>query len=384
MKPLAFLVLLYLPICSTSPLNGSAKQEDPDMDLVQQYLENYYNLTKDMKPFERRKDSSLVVKKIQEMQKFLGLEVTGKLDSATLRVMRKPRCGVPDVGRFSTFPGTPKWKKTHLTYRIVSYTPDLPRHVVDSTIDKALKVWKDVTPLTFSRTYDREADIMISFVVKEHGDFFPFDGPGSSLAHAYPPGPGVEGDVHFDDDEKWTEDMSGTNLFLVAAHELGHSLGLFHSTNTEALMYPLYKSFTDLAQFRLAQDDVDGIQSLYGNKFWAIRGTEVQANYPKSIRTLGFPPTVRKIDAAVSDVEKKKTYFFVGDKYWRFNENSHSMEQGFPRLIAHDFPGIEQKVDAVVKEFGFFYFFSGPSRFAFDPNAKTVAHAMNSSTWLYC
>lgn len=70
-----------------------------------------------MKQVVRRKDSSLVVKKIQEMQKFLGLEVTGKLDSNTLEVMHKPRCGVPDVGYFSTFPGLPKWRKNDLTYR---------------------------------------------------------------------------------------------------------------------------------------------------------------------------------------------------------------------------------------------------------------------------
>lgn len=60
----------------------------------------------------------------------------------------------------------------------------------------------------------------------------------------------------------------GTNLFLVAAHELGHSLGLFHSADPRALMYPVYNTLIDLARFRLSQDDVDGIQSLYGERCW--------------------------------------------------------------------------------------------------------------------
>lgn len=58
--------------------------------------------------------------------------------------------------------------------------------------------------------------------------------------------------------------QTGTNLFLVAAHELGHSLGLFHSDKKEALMYPVYRLSTSPAQFQLSQDDIDGIQSLYG------------------------------------------------------------------------------------------------------------------------
>ncbi|XP_003415651.1 stromelysin-2 [Loxodonta africana] len=476
MRHLVVLALLCLPICLAYPLAGAVK-EDSNMDLVQQYLEKYYDLAKDVKQFVRRKDSSPMVRKIQEMQKFLGLEVTGKLDSNTLEVMRKPRCGVPDVGQFTTFPSSPKWRKTHLTYRIVNYTLDLPRDAVDAAIEKALKVWEEVTPLTFSRNKEGEADIMISFAVREHGDFFPFDGPGATVAHAYAPGPGINGDVHFDDDERWTEDKTGTNLFLVAAHELGHSLGLFHSANPEALMYPVYNPLTDLARFHLSQDDVNGIQSLYGpppaspeepvvptefippapetpamcdpdlsfdavstlrgemlffkgryfwrrtpwnpkpefhlistfwpslpseldaayeveskdtvflfkgDKFWATRGNEIQAGYPKGIHTLGFPPTVRKIDAAISDKGKKKTYFFIEDKYWRFDENSQSMEQGFPRLIADDFPGIKPKVDAVLQAFGFFYFFSGSSQFEFDPNAKMVKHILKSNSWLQC
>ncbi|XP_021484220.1 stromelysin-2 [Meriones unguiculatus] len=477
MEPLLILMLLCLPVCSAHPLKGAIRQDHTGMDPAQQYLEKYYNFKKNVKQvFRRKQDISPVVKKIQEMQKFLGLKVTGKLDSDTMDVMSRPRCGVPDVGGFSTFPGSPKWRKNHITYRIVNYTPDLPRESVDSAIEKALKVWEEVTPLTFSRISEGEADIMISFAVGEHGDFYPFDGPGQSLAHAYPPGPGFYGDVHFDDDEKWTLGPSGTDLFLVAAHELGHSLGLFHSDKKESLMYPVYKFSASAARVQLSQDDIEGIQSLYGprpssditvvpmssvsprpvtpakcdpalsfdavsslrgellffkdryfwrksrwnpepefhlisdfwpsllsnidaayeaqnkdrvlifkgSQFWAVRGNDVQEGYPKGIHTLGFPSTVKKIDAAVFDKEKKKTYFFTEGEYWRFDETRNLMEKGFPRLITDDFPGIEPQVDAVLQAFGFFYFFRGSSQFEFDPNARTVTHILNSNSWLLC
>lgn len=45
-------------------------------------------------------------------------------------------------------------------------TLDLPRDAVDSAIEKALGLWQEVTPLTFSRADDGEADIKISFAVR--------------------------------------------------------------------------------------------------------------------------------------------------------------------------------------------------------------------------
>ena len=48
----------------------------------------------------------------------------------------------------------------------MNYTKDLPRDAVDSAIEKALTVWEKVTPLTFSRIYEGEADIMIIFAVR--------------------------------------------------------------------------------------------------------------------------------------------------------------------------------------------------------------------------
>lgn len=56
----------------------------------------------------------------------------------------------------------------------------------------------------------------------------------------------------------------GVNLFLVAAHEFGHSLGLDHSSVFGALMYPNYR-YTMPHNFILPLDDRQRIQKLYGN-----------------------------------------------------------------------------------------------------------------------
>uniref|UniRef100_A0A8D2KWG2 Peptidase metallopeptidase domain-containing protein n=1 Tax=Varanus komodoensis TaxID=61221 RepID=A0A8D2KWG2_VARKO len=200
---------------------------------------------------------------IKEMQKFFHLTVTGKVDPDTASITKQPRCGVPDVSEYRTFPGTPKWDKNLLTYRINNYTPDLPKHKVNMAIEKAFKVWSDVTPLQFRRT-TRPADIEILFASGAHGDGYPFDGRSGTLAHAFAPGWGEGGDAHFDEDETWSETNREINLFLVAAHEFGHSLGLAHSDVPNALMFPVY-SYVDPNNFRLPEDDRRGIQRLYGN-----------------------------------------------------------------------------------------------------------------------
>lgn len=85
--------------------------------LIQSYLQNFYDLQKDHHPHLRSHGENPLTAKLKEMQLFFGLQVTGKPDLDTLEVMKKPRCGVPDVEQYVFTPGNPKWKRNNLTYR---------------------------------------------------------------------------------------------------------------------------------------------------------------------------------------------------------------------------------------------------------------------------
>ncbi|XP_032833281.1 72 kDa type IV collagenase [Petromyzon marinus] len=183
-----------------SSLQEKSEEQMRNLRMAMKYLKN-------LGYTETRNDSSSMVQlpsSIRKMQRFFRLAETGELDAATVAVMKKPRCGVPDVAAYNLFPRKEKWDQEQLTYRILNYTPDLDTRLVDDAFARALALWSAVTPLTFQRLYDGEADIMIMFGRGEHGDGYPFDGKDGLLAHAFPPRSGEGGDSHFDDDEEWS------------------------------------------------------------------------------------------------------------------------------------------------------------------------------------
>ncbi|KAE8667117.1 hypothetical protein F3Y22_tig00112443pilonHSYRG00027 [Hibiscus syriacus] len=74
---------------------------------------------------------------------------------------------------------------------------------------------------------------------------------------------------HLDADENWVvfDDVSRSampstvDLKTVAVHEIGHLLGLGHSSVEDAIMYPMITSGT--RKVEPGDDDIQGIQSLY-------------------------------------------------------------------------------------------------------------------------
>ncbi|KFP17510.1 Matrix metalloproteinase-9, partial [Egretta garzetta] len=402
-----------------------------DLELAESYLMQF-GYTTEAEARTGDKHVSLA-KALRKMQKQLGLEETGKLDAGTLEAMRAPRCGVPDVGPFLTFEGDLKWDHMDLTYRVTNYSPDLDRAVIDDAFKRAFKVWSDVTPLTFTQIYSGEADIMIMFGSREHGDGYPFDGKDGLLAHAFPPGQGIQGDAHFDDDEFWTLGTGldtaviggnsqgdpcvfpftflgqsyssctsqgrqdgklwcattsnydtdkkwgfcpdrGYSIFLVAAHEFGHSLGLDHSSVREALMYPMYSYIQD---FQLDPDDIQGIQYLYG------RGSGPKPTAPVPVPTeepQPIPTEAGSTSTTEEEVEEEtpeptaepvpvdpsrdacaernfdaiteingELHFFKDGKYWTLSSFWKSGIQG-AFSVADTWPGLPAVIDAAFQD----------------------------------
>lgn len=230
---------------------------------------------------------------IKVYQRNFGLGITGVMDASTVAQMMAPRCGVADIingtstmgggsasasaaharGRnlFTYFPGSPSWPRSRksLTYAVTQTSlTSIDRATLSQVLARAFARWSAATTLTFTETAsERGADITIGFYAGDHGDGEAFDGPLGTLAHAFSP---TDGRFHLDAAEAW--DASGdvaraasdvaVDLESVAVHEIGHLLGLGHSAEPAAIMFPTITSRT--SKVDLAQDDVAGIQNLYG------------------------------------------------------------------------------------------------------------------------
>jgi hypothetical protein len=291
---------------------------------------------------------------VKSIQTEAGLVPTGIVDQELANLVKSPRCGVFEtalnpgllIKRTKRFviQGS-SWKnKNPRGETVVTWTWDAQNYNLINTnlsiseilsvFNHAFKTWEKDTMLKFkfidstvapplvrstppsadravesSPIPETEVDIIIGFKESKHGDKFDFDGEGNILAHAFYPGSGIGGDIHFDLAETWsiyydeTDLATSSSLLSVAVHEIGHSLGLGHSSQRKSAMFPWYNGKI----IHLEEDDKIGVSEIYGarSKWGPIDLPITTTTRPITTTTRPITTTTRPITTTTRKKFKK-------------------------------------------------------------------------------
>ena len=185
---------------------------------------------------------------VMQFQSRHGLEQNGLVDAATLEMMQQPRSADPFTAavaagadeKWSLLGG--RWNDRSLTYRIASYpsTREASNADVNRAIDAAFDVWEGVTNLTFARV-TTTADFEIRFWTRGSppAGWNDFPQP-NNYGYGEPP---TSGRVAFNDAYIWSTAAStpanSMHMVSAAVHEIGHAIGLGHTSVSMGAAYVL-------------------------------------------------------------------------------------------------------------------------------------------------
>jgi hypothetical protein len=183
-------------------------------------------------------------------------EVLGQADHSPARqfdIGRARRCGVPDFAPGDLRPtayGSPggRWTRGNLTYSVNVGTSGVTPATVEPVMKRATDQWSAAQPFfTFTRVPPGPADIRVQV-------------GGPELDSTFGPVSGVSGSAHYPElgDVYLDTPYVSMNLLTTLLHELGHALGLRHSTNPASLMYPFGNGTV------IDGETLRAIQDLYG------------------------------------------------------------------------------------------------------------------------
>jgi hypothetical protein len=239
---------------------------DPQLKFVQGFLQRFgYLGGNSFTPGTVDVKTADALKKYQERN---AVPPTGSFDELTRDAMTSARCALPDLDNGVAFSTRCSWTKRELTYAFDVDSTDTTGTPEFEAVRNAMRTWAAAVQLTFTEVTNEGApDILIGWRPANDPDHTMV---GGTLAHAdFPPDcdivtANLPKPVHFDDTEHVWSMGAAVNAFdveTVALHELGHILGLQHSSVNGAVMFPTVSSNSTLRV--LQPDDVAGVQQLY-------------------------------------------------------------------------------------------------------------------------
>nr|XP_047142208.1 matrix metalloproteinase-2-like isoform X2 [Hydra vulgaris] len=293
------------------------------------------------------------------------------------------RCAMPDSSRLQDTrirrytPQGSKWKKSDLTWKLLNDNNDnLSRSQVEDTLQQAFARWEAVTNLRFhklEKNSNEYADIDVSFLYRfqqQQRDPSLFYGAGIVLAHGYYPNTnkGISGDLHFYDETEFTLGTTkGINLLWVAVHEIGHCIGLEHSSVENSIMYPRYKGYMG-ESFTLSKDDILGIQSIYGFKKQTTTMKPAIITTTKITKT--NPTILCSMKGAVFDEFSGITYLFNRNKVYKIDQWLKKIDGPFP--VTHFLPNVKSVDSAYINRKSEVIIFEGTSYYIYSSLSKLI------------
>lgn len=258
-----------LDLHSLKPM--SLGERNPGMELVQDFLVRQRHIAPGA--YEAAKLDAPTSLAIKSFQKKFGLNESGEIDEPTLESLVMPRCGMRDHSL--SLSRECSWPAGQLHYSYENVTADVSESRAKGAVARAFTTWAQHCPVTFEEV-DKTADHEISIAWRDAFDS-DYDLVGADIAHADYPGtcaevnPGGAKPIHFDASEcKWTDDVNWArddtllipvyDIETVALHEIGHILGLRHSSVPGEVMYG---AIPRRAQRVLASNDLARISYLY-------------------------------------------------------------------------------------------------------------------------